>query len=218
MKSKQKTIGISPLDFYLSYNSKDKKSESENIKVDLAEPLEEKKEELVKKSNQIDAKDSESIDASNITNNLSQQMKVEQPSEPIVKELLESNTQESKRDSNILTSNYAEENNLDATNIISQAELDSTLKLKPAQQELKQYLESNVDTEEYKIKKERVTIHIPTELIDKVKNAVYWEPGLTLAGFAQIAFDRFLSQLEEEKGEPFPPRRRHRLFGGRPIK
>ncbi|MBA3954249.1 hypothetical protein H0X48_02940 [Candidatus Dependentiae bacterium] len=67
-------------------------------------------------------------------------------------------------------------------------------------------------------KKQRVTIHIPEELIDKVKNAVYWEPGLTLAGFAQYALARTLEQFEHERGAPFPDRKTRQLRGGRPIK
>lgn len=67
-------------------------------------------------------------------------------------------------------------------------------------------------------KKQRITIHIPEELIDKVKNAVYWEPGLTLAGFAQYALARTLEQFEQERGAPFPDRKTRQLRGGRPIK
>jgi predicted DNA binding CopG/RHH family protein len=67
-------------------------------------------------------------------------------------------------------------------------------------------------------KKQRVTIHIPEELIDKVKNAVYWEPGLTLAGFAEYALARTLEQFEQERGAPFPDRKTRQLRGGRPIK
>lgn len=68
------------------------------------------------------------------------------------------------------------------------------------------------------VKKQRVTIHIPEDLIDKVKNAVYWEPGLTLAGFAEMALAKALEDLELERGAPFPNRRDRQLKGGRPIK
>jgi hypothetical protein len=68
------------------------------------------------------------------------------------------------------------------------------------------------------IKKQRVTIHVPAELIDRVKNAVYWEPGLTLAGFAEMALAKALEELEQERGTPFPHRRDRQLRGGRPIK
>jgi hypothetical protein len=65
--------------------------------------------------------------------------------------------------------------------------------------------------------KERLTIHLPVELIDRAKNAVYWTPGLTLAGLAEGALAKALEELEKERGEPFPPRREE-LKGGRPLK
>jgi hypothetical protein len=65
--------------------------------------------------------------------------------------------------------------------------------------------------------KQRITIHISSDVIDRVKNAVYWEPGLTLAGFAEEALAQALESLEAERGAPFPQRREHRLKGGRPI-
>jgi hypothetical protein len=66
--------------------------------------------------------------------------------------------------------------------------------------------------------KQRVTIHMSVELIDRVKNAVYWEPGLTLTEFAERAFDRELKKWEKEWGEAYPQRRDYQLKGGRPLK
>lgn len=68
-----------------------------------------------------------------------------------------------------------------------------------------------------KIIKERLTVHLPVELIERVKNAVYWTPGLTLAGLAEEAFTAVVERLERERGGPFPPRRAE-LKGGRPLK
>lgn len=65
--------------------------------------------------------------------------------------------------------------------------------------------------------KQRITLHISAELVDRVKNAVYWEPGLTVAGFAEEAFTDAINALEEERGAPFPQRKQHRLRGGRPV-
>ncbi len=65
--------------------------------------------------------------------------------------------------------------------------------------------------------KQRITLHISTELVDRIKNAVYWEPGLTVAGFAEEAFTDAIDTLEKERGEPFPQRKHHRLRGGRPV-
>lgn len=65
--------------------------------------------------------------------------------------------------------------------------------------------------------KQRITLHISTELVDRVKNAVYWEPGLTVAGFAEEAFALAIEILEKERGAAFPQRKQHRLRGGRPV-
>ena len=65
--------------------------------------------------------------------------------------------------------------------------------------------------------KERLTVHLPIDLIDRVKNAVYWTPGLTLAGLSENALTATLAKLEKDNGKPFPKRKRE-LKGGRPLK
>jgi hypothetical protein len=65
--------------------------------------------------------------------------------------------------------------------------------------------------------KERLTVHVPVELIDRVKNIVYWTPGLTLARLAEEALTREVEKREKERGEPFP-HRTEELKGGRPLK
>lgn len=65
--------------------------------------------------------------------------------------------------------------------------------------------------------KQRITLHISSDLVDRIKNAVYWEPGLTVAGFAEEAFKQAIVLLEGERGSPFPQRKQHRLKGGRPV-
>jgi len=66
-------------------------------------------------------------------------------------------------------------------------------------------------------KKQRVTIHLPVELINEVKNAVYWEPGLTLTDFAEKALESALKKLEKKRGEKYPSRNNAKLKGGRPL-
>ncbi|MGB8468420.1 MAG: hypothetical protein WCE21_05445 [Candidatus Babeliales bacterium] len=66
-------------------------------------------------------------------------------------------------------------------------------------------------------KKERITIHLPVELIDVVKNIVYWEPGVTLTSFAQRAFELAVKEREETRGEPYPERKEKLLKSGRPV-
>ena len=65
--------------------------------------------------------------------------------------------------------------------------------------------------------KERLTVHLPVDLIDGVKNAVYWTPGLTLARLAEEALRQALAALETARGAPFPPRERN-LTVGRPLR
>ena len=65
--------------------------------------------------------------------------------------------------------------------------------------------------------KQRLTIHLPVELIERVKNAVYWTPGLTLAGLAEEALRSAVDQLEAARGEAYAARE-SALKGGRPIR
>lgn len=68
-----------------------------------------------------------------------------------------------------------------------------------------------------RVVKERLTVHLPINLIDRIKNAVYWTPGLTLASLAEDALLAHVNQLEQDNDTPFPPRREN-LKGGRPMK
>lgn len=68
-----------------------------------------------------------------------------------------------------------------------------------------------------RVVKERLTVHVPVELIERVKNAVYWTPGLTLAGLAEAALTQTVDALEQQHGAPYPPRKEN-LTGGRPMK
>jgi hypothetical protein len=68
-----------------------------------------------------------------------------------------------------------------------------------------------------RVQKERLTVHLPLELIDRVKNAVYWTPGLTLASLSEHALRKAVDALESDRGEPYPHRAQE-LKGGRPLK
>jgi hypothetical protein len=65
-------------------------------------------------------------------------------------------------------------------------------------------------------RKQRVTVQISEDVIERIKNAVYWTPGLTLAALAEDAFSKIVDQLEEEREAPFP-KRKEELKTGRPI-
>lgn len=65
-------------------------------------------------------------------------------------------------------------------------------------------------------KKEKLTVHLTHDLIERVKNAAYWNPRLTIAGIAEIGVKYALEQVERENGGAYPPRESE-LKGGRPI-
>ncbi|WP_068466728.1 hypothetical protein [Candidatus Protochlamydia phocaeensis] len=65
-------------------------------------------------------------------------------------------------------------------------------------------------------KKQRITVQISEDVIERVKNAVYWTPGLTLASLAEEAFSTAVNKLEEEREASFP-KRKEELKTGRPI-
>lgn len=66
-------------------------------------------------------------------------------------------------------------------------------------------------------RKERLTIHLSSGLIERLKNAVFWTPGLTLADLGEDALSRVVEELEAQRGAPFPARTGE-LKGGRPLK
>lgn len=66
-------------------------------------------------------------------------------------------------------------------------------------------------------KKQRITVQISEDVIERIKNAVYWTPGLTLASLAEEAFAKAVDELEKQKGECFQERKSE-LKTGRPVK
>jgi predicted DNA binding CopG/RHH family protein len=65
-------------------------------------------------------------------------------------------------------------------------------------------------------KKEKLTVHLTHDLIERVKNAAYWNPRLTIASIAEIGVRYAIKQVEHENGGAYPPRESE-LKGGRPI-
>jgi len=65
--------------------------------------------------------------------------------------------------------------------------------------------------------KYRLTIYLPPELAEQVKNAVFWTPGLTIAALAERALAKEVKEMIEERGEPYPTRH-GALIRGRPLK
>jgi hypothetical protein len=65
--------------------------------------------------------------------------------------------------------------------------------------------------------KQKLTVHLAAELADRVRNAAYWNPKLTIAGIAEQGIKYAIERHEREHGGKYPPRDGE-LVGGRPIK
>ncbi len=63
----------------------------------------------------------------------------------------------------------------------------------------------------------RITLQLSEEVIERIKNAVYYTPGLTLTALAEKAFCNIVDVLEKERNSPFP-KRKDELKSGRPFK
>jgi hypothetical protein len=61
----------------------------------------------------------------------------------------------------------------------------------------------------------RLTVNLPSHLVEQMRDAVYWTPGLTLAWVIARAVRASLTELETVHQGPFP-RRLKPLRAGRP--
>ncbi|HEY5626957.1 MAG TPA: hypothetical protein VIR79_03350 [Nitrospira sp.] len=61
----------------------------------------------------------------------------------------------------------------------------------------------------------RLTVNLPSDLVEQVRNAVYWTPGLTVAWMVAQALRISLAELESVREGPFPKRAKP-LRAGRP--
>ena len=66
--------------------------------------------------------------------------------------------------------------------------------------------------------KERATFQLPADLVERVRDAVYWTPGQTMAAFMEEALRHQLDRVEKKRGGAFPPRHGAALRTGRPVK
>lgn len=55
-------------------------------------------------------------------------------------------------------------------------------------------------------RKQRVTITLPVDLLERLRNVVYWTGHGTLARLIAEALDDSVSQIERSNGGPFPQR------------
>jgi len=65
--------------------------------------------------------------------------------------------------------------------------------------------------------KERLTLHLPVEVMERPKHDLFWMPGLALADLAAQALTDAVDRLEKERGEAFPSQKTDRK-GGRAMK
>lgn len=63
----------------------------------------------------------------------------------------------------------------------------------------------------------RITVQLSADTIERLRNAVYWTPGATLAGIVEACLLETVDRMEHERGGPFPKRERS-LAPGRPRK
>lgn len=65
--------------------------------------------------------------------------------------------------------------------------------------------------------RQKLTVHLDADVVNRVKNAAYWNPRLTIAKIAERGIRLALREVEKENGGAYPQRDGD-LVGGRPIK
>lgn len=75
----------------------------------------------------------------------------------------------------------------------------------------------NVDAVEAAGPRQRLSVVLPPELLERAKNAVFYTPGMTLAALTETAIVSYLEKLEKKNGGPFSARTAA-LRVGRPVK
>lgn len=61
----------------------------------------------------------------------------------------------------------------------------------------------------------RLTVSLPADLVDQLRDAVYWSPSLTLAWLIARSLRASLTEMESSRQAPFP-KRTNALRAGRP--
>jgi hypothetical protein len=61
----------------------------------------------------------------------------------------------------------------------------------------------------------RLTVNLPEDLVDRVRNAVYWNPNLKLSWLIAQSLRTTLAEMESSRQGPFP-QRKNPLRAGRP--
>ena len=90
-------------------------------------------------------------------------------------------------------------------------------KPRPANADRQRRTVAAVELPSPKVGKQKLTVHLESSLAERVKNAAYWNPKLTIAGIAEQGIRLVIERFEREHGGKYPPREGE-LVGGRPIK
>ena len=88
---------------------------------------------------------------------------------------------------------------------------------RPANADRQRRTVAMVELPSLKVGKQKLTVHLESSLAERVKNAAYWNPKLTIAGIAEQGIRLAIERFEREHGGKYPPREGE-LVGGRPIK
>lgn len=78
--------------------------------------------------------------------------------------------------------------------------------------------EQVIQNQQVRLTKRKLTVQISENIIERVKNAVWWTPGLTLSEFSEKALVKFVDDLENENGGPFVVRKNEKMRSGRPLR
>lgn len=64
------------------------------------------------------------------------------------------------------------------------------------------------------MQRETLNLSLPTEVINRIKNTVYWANGWTIGELVTAACNKVLSEIEKARGEAFPDRGDHLMRKG----
>jgi hypothetical protein len=64
--------------------------------------------------------------------------------------------------------------------------------------------------------RERVTVQLSHDALDRLRNAVYWTPGLTITSFVELCITESVDRMERKRGAEFPHRAAALRPGRRP--
>jgi uncharacterized protein (DUF4415 family) len=97
----------------------------------------------------------------------------------------------------------------------AKAESVSEKRTKPGAKSARPEIEPSIASRP--LKKAKITLMLDGDLVERIKNAVYWNPSLTVAGVAMEGIKKALKEIEDQNQGPYPVRNSE-LRAGRPLK